>query len=232
MGKLQWVASQTRPDLSFLSTSLAIDLANCQQDRINDINKTIRKARYRSDFCMKYPCMTGLDRLILFADSSFQNLPDGGSQGGYIIFATNQNLSPIHALSWSSKRIQRVVISTLGAETLALLEALDDALFLKELFLFILNRDLPIICVTDSKPLHSAIYSAKTVREKRLRVDISAIQQLISQKSVSEVLWVGSQSQLADSLTKKGNNGEFILETLRNNMLELPTLRPIPSAHV
>ena len=75
LGKLQGVASQTRPDLSFLSTSLAIDLANCKQDRINDINKTILKARYRSDFCMKYPCMTGLDRLILFADASFQNLP-------------------------------------------------------------------------------------------------------------------------------------------------------------
>ena len=74
----------------------------------------------------------------------------------------------------------------------------------------------------DSKTLHAAIHSAKTVQEKRLRVDISSIQELIAKKLVSEVRWVDTKSQIADNLTKKSSDGKTLLEILWKNSLNFP----------
>jgi hypothetical protein len=66
---------------------------------------------------------------LIFRDSSLGNLPDGGTQGGHFIVLTGKNgrISPI---TWQSKRIRRVVRSTLAAETLAMADAIDNGVFL------------------------------------------------------------------------------------------------------
>ena len=55
----------------------------------------------------------------VFTDASFNNLPNGGSQGGQITFITdNENNScPVH---WNSSRLKRVARSTIATETLSL----------------------------------------------------------------------------------------------------------------
>ena len=74
-------------------------------------------------------------------------------------------------LAWQSRKLKRVVKSTLTAETLALQEVIEAAIMIKAMFLEILNVDvhneiLPLKCVTDSKSLHDAVYSSKTLTEK------------------------------------------------------------------
>ena len=128
----------------------------------------------------------------MFSDASFQNLPDGGSQGGHIIFLADEKLSRCHILSWSSKKVRRVVKSTLAAKTLALQDGLDDAFFIQMLFERVINKRYQIIAFTDSLSLYNAIYSSKTVEEKRLRVDISSIQEMISERLVKSVHWIES----------------------------------------
>ena len=64
----------------------------------------------------------------MFADASYRNLKNGGSQGGYIIFSFDGEHAV--ALSWSSHQLNRVALSTLCAETLAAVEALDTAYLL------------------------------------------------------------------------------------------------------
>ena len=80
-------------------------------------------------------------------------------------------------LDWQSRKLKRVVKSTLTAETLALQEVIEAAIMIKAMFLEILNVDahnqiLPIKCVTDSKSLHDAVYSTKTLTEKRLKTEL------------------------------------------------------------
>ena len=65
--------------------------------------------------------------LVAYADASFTNLPDQGSQSGYIIFLANFSKQCI-PLNWQSNKIKRIVPSSLSAETLAFGDALDDAL--------------------------------------------------------------------------------------------------------
>ena len=80
-------------------------------------------------------------------------------------------------LAWQSRKLKRVVKSTLTAETLALQEVIEAATMIKTMFLEILNVDahnqiLLIKCVTDSKSLYDAVYSTKTLTEKRLKTEL------------------------------------------------------------
>ena len=68
--------------------------------------------------------------LVVYADAFFANLPDQGSQSGYIIFLANVS-KPCIPLNWQSKKIKRIVRSSLSAETLAFGDAFDDALALQ-----------------------------------------------------------------------------------------------------
>ena len=111
-------------------------------------------------------------------------------------------------LARQSRKLKRVVKSTLTAETLALQEVIEAAIMIKAMFLEILNVDahnqiLLIKCVTDTKPLHDAVCSTKILTEKRLNIELCAIRQ--SEKhEIHSVIWVCCEDQLADCLTKEG----------------------------
>ena len=48
-------------------------------------------------------------------------------------------------------------------------------MFLETLSVDAHNQILPINCVTDSKSLHDAVYSTKTLTEKRLKIELCQI---------------------------------------------------------
>ena len=89
------------------------------------------------------------------------------------------------------------------AETLAMIEALDCALFINKVLSLILGLKLDVHGNFDSKLLHDAILSDKHVLEKRLRTDKGAIKGMISRDELKNVHWVSTNKQVADGLTKK-----------------------------
>ena len=105
--------------------------------------------------------------MLIYTDASFQNLSCGGSQGAFFIMIYDLNLSLFHVITWSSKRIKRVVKSTLAAETLALIEGIDAGLFLNEVLFFLNSSKIPIYALVDTKQLIDASRSTKSVSEKR-----------------------------------------------------------------
>ena len=68
----------------------------------------------------------------LFSDASWENLPDkvSSARGHLVFLSTGENVCP---LSFISNKVRRKVSSTLSAETLALNDPLDDAVYLKHL---------------------------------------------------------------------------------------------------
>ena len=62
-------------------------------------------------------------KLIAYHEASFANLQDRGSQGGIIIFVTDQNECKASPIAWQSRKLKRVVKRTLAAETLFQVEA-------------------------------------------------------------------------------------------------------------
>ena len=127
---------------------------------------------------------------MVYSDSSFGNLPDGSSQGCYTILLADDkgHFSP---LTWQSKKIRRIVRSTIAAETLALMDGPDSALFLSALFSEIIHGSskeslLPVDCMTNNYPLFEAIQSTKgIVTEKHLRIGIGVTREMLKKSEIS-----------------------------------------------
>ena len=105
--------------------------------------------------------------------------------GGVIFFlaGSNGNYAPIH---WQSKKIKRVVKSTIAAETLELLEAAEHCFFIRtvlcEIYKLNAKEDvLPAHLLTDNNSLYEAAYSTKTLSDKRLKIDICIIRECCQQ---------------------------------------------------
>ena len=123
IGQIGWDANQTRPDISYDACQMSIAYKNATVEDILKTNKTIKKMK-RDKIAITFPSLSAIEKsmIIVHSDASFNNLPNGRSQGGFILFLCDQegHAAPIH---WQSKKIRRVVKSTLAAECLALQEA-------------------------------------------------------------------------------------------------------------
>ena len=148
------------------------------------------------------------------------NLPDGGTQGGHfiMIFGEMEDFSPS---SWQSKRVQRVVRSTLAGEALAFADRVDSGMFLATLFAELTNRKekplLPISCVMDNHS-RSAVKSTKFVADKGLRIENSNIKVLFNADRLNAYNGLQQIHQIADSLTKKGVSSFGILKAISDGM--------------
>lgn len=142
---------------------------------------------------------------MFFCDASHANLPDGFSSAeGYIIFLTD-NAGRCCPLAWGSKKIRRVVKSSLAAETLSLVDAIDVAMYLKHILSEVLQSDdIAIRCHVDNKSLWDNVHSTKSVSEKRLRIDMASIKEMLHTKEIKSIHWTPASGQLADCFTKRG----------------------------
>lgn len=100
----------------------------------------------------------------------------------------------INPVTWQSKKFRRVVRSTLASRTLALADAIDCATSLATLYNeLVVNKctsegGIPVWRVVDKKYLFDAIHSKKNVSEKRQRLEISCIKDMIEKSRVNCLL--------------------------------------------
>ena len=73
---------------------------------------------------------------------------------------------------------------------------------------------LPLDCYIDSKLLHEALYSIRPVLDKRLRVGIGILHEMLEKKEINSVQWISSEEQLANCLTKRGASCDSLLNVL------------------
>ena len=170
---------------------------------------------------LQYPNLGNIElcSIICFSDAAFANLKNGSSQGGFIIFLykSHKNYATI---SWKSRKIQQVVRSTLAAETFAMEEALEECYTIRSMLLDIYNRDaksglFPIHCYTGSKSLLESDYSTKFLKEKRLKVDVSVIPEMLEKKEIHSINWCPSNRQLADCLTTSSASSLKLMTVLK-----------------
>ena len=221
IGQLLWVSNQTRPDISFDTSNLAVNINNATTKDIITLNKVVSKLK-RELYILKFSQLDNPIKIVVYTDAAFGNLPDGGSQGAYLVFLVDKK-NNCNIISWQSKCLKRIVRSTLAAETLAMCDGIDAALYISATYCGIVNgnttRKLPIEVVTDNKPLHDALKSPKYVSDKRLRIDIAALKQLIMNKDIHMIHWVKTDEQLADMLTKNGVSSYKLINTLKTGHL-------------
>ena len=213
LGKINWVATQTRPDLSFNvyqasihqkspSVEHLIALNNAQKKLVNGPKKLIIP-RLDQDITTW--------KIVVFADGSYKNVaPEKIKSGkGYVILIVAHDKCVI--VEWKSNSVRRVVHNVLGSETLSLCDSLGAAISIKAQLLQIVFNDkrykedtlLPISANIDSKQLHDLLINKSASIDQRLNVEVAEIVEMIETKVVDDVKLVKTNTNIANSLTKR-----------------------------
>ena len=165
-------------------------------------------------------------KIIVYNDSSFGNLDNGGSQGGFISFLAN-SFGDILPIMWQSKRLCRVVKSTMASETARQVEAVKAAFWVAKLYSEVTgncidestNNVIPIGCFTDICQLVEAVYSISPILDQWLRIDISILREMLEKKEIKDVKWVNSKTQLSNSLINRGASSDLLINVLSTGKL-------------
>ena len=137
IGSLQYAAVNTRPDLSHRLGLMQGRVNQAQVQDLLDGNRLLHEAKANSQVSIQIQPIPFQDvRFLTFSDASFMSAKTTDAYQGMFIFATNTQLevnqrSPVNPISWHSKKIQKVVTSTLAAETMALAQALDNVSWIR-----------------------------------------------------------------------------------------------------
>ena len=222
-GQVNWLCTQGRPDISFDSCYLANSLKSNDSRIFHYANKLVRKV-HNQQISLNFPSNFDLPScsVVTFCDASFANLLNGGSQGGFLSFLVDKNgvFSPI---AWQSRKIKRVVKSTIAAECLAAVEASEMTIYIATMLKDVLNRpgkiDTYLFC--DSKNLVNAVHSSTNLEDKRLVIDVSVLRDMLEQQELTKFMWVTTEIQLADTLTKQGASDKLLINVFNDTRLRL-----------
>ena len=154
------------------------------------------------------------------------------STSGHVIMAAHPNIlhgesSTVSVLAWNSRKIRRVVRSSLGAECAAFSTGLEHTDLFRVLYgelcgdlcdLAEYETYLQVteaLCVNDCKSLADALLAAgsaasKTSEDKRLGIELSMIKQRLS-RNETRFQWVEGTTMPADILTKGKERGHVEL---------------------
>lgn len=219
-----WAAQGTRPDLSFEVVDLS---SRFQHPTVADLlkaQKLISRLKPTRSYIL-FPQLTDtLEwRILVFTDASLGNMSDGVSSAGGCVVCVVDYEGSCSVISWNSSKIRRVVRSTLSAEMLAMVEGADVAIYLRHIIgeLIPTIQPMPICMIVDNKSTVDAAYSTHSVDDKRLRIDVGYIKQLLQQGLISSVSWVPGSRMIANALTKRGAPGCHILSVLQSGKCDV-----------
>ena len=221
IGSLQYAASNTRPDISSRLSHLQSKI-NCAVIKdLLDGNRLLSDAKRHDNVRITYESIPIHDiSFLAYSDASFATREKQQSQKGGLILAAHQDIcSQKPAISspivWYSKKIDRVVASTLAAETYALSHAVDLVDWIRLSWAWLKNPLIPwktpekvwetenkSVAAIDCKSLYDVITKNSTPQCQEHRTLIEALVIKDHVKSGISLHWVHSAAQLADALTK------------------------------
>eukprot|EP00178_Gracilaria_changii_P027963 TRINITY_DN936_c0_g2_i2.p1 TRINITY_DN936_c0_g2~~TRINITY_DN936_c0_g2_i2.p1 ORF type:complete len:399 (+),score=36.11 TRINITY_DN936_c0_g2_i2:473-1669(+) len=140
--------------------------------------------------------------VLVFADAS--RTMDHGQLGfvAGLMFGKFEEGSVFHPISWSSHKSRRPVKSIGSAETLAAGEAIDKGKVLTNAFHKLLNVEVDLLVVVDSKDLFDTLSTCRNATDRSIRADVSVIRYEFETHNISRMIWIPNKLNLADPLTK------------------------------
>ena len=213
-GQMLWVTNHTRPDMSFESCVMSNPGKEPTVKKLIEANKAVSKIKSKN-LGVKFGEIASLQEIdvICHADASHASLPDGSSQGGYLVaIQGKKGLIPI---SWQSKKLTRVTKSPIASEASAQCDGADAAYLISHLLKEIFPKSsVKVSCKTDNKSLVNTLRTTKVHEDKRLRVDVSRLKEMIIEEEI-ELDWIPAEEMLADPMTKRGASANALVEALR-----------------
>jgi hypothetical protein len=224
-GSLQYAAVQTRPDICAKVGLLQSAIPRAHIEDLLEANRVLLEAKNHPVTILVVPIPEDQVAFCGFSDASFETKKGVASRQGTIVFTTDGNmaenqLSVICPIAWSSRKIPRVVRSTLSAEASALSSTLDRVSWLRIMWAWLKDpgidwtspteilQNSPLATIaTDCKSVYdlSTKTSTPTCEEFRTTLECLLIRERLSENC--KLRWVSSQAMLADCLTKAMDGG-------------------------
>ena len=223
VGSLQYAVTHTRPDIASKLGEVQTQISRAKVSTLIAANKVLRECQENSQvkICFRHIPISEVTH-ISFGDASFASPKQLSSFQGTIIFATDGKMdrneqAPISPLTWSSKKIARVVRSILSAEAFSMSRSVDKLGWMRLLW-GVITRDgfewrdpstsfqtLPIpraTIVTDCKSLFDLVTrcAMPSCEEYRTTLEVLLIKERCSEHC--NFRWIPTALQLADPLTK------------------------------
>lgn len=247
VGSLQYAAVHTRPDLAARLSMLQSQVNSATVNTLIMDNQALHEGkRYHEVTIQIQPIHPSSLRFLGFSDASFASKGNPNSHSGSIIMSTHESIKdnvtcPVNPISWGCKKIQRVVTSTLAAETVSLNTTLDQLSWIRLCWAWILDPRVPWRKPEQALKQLPETYTTATLRAQQLPENFAAtdckslfdlvsrtampscseLRTQITAMSIKEMLsenislrWVHSGAQLADCLTKIMQTS-FLRDTLR-----------------
>ena len=221
MGSIQYAATNTRPDLSAKLSFLQAKINSAQVKDLLDGNRLLTEAKQHKGTKIVIQSIPIQDlRFVSFSDASFATRANSQSQKGCLILAASKEIgewqsSQVSPLMWYSRKIARVVGSTLASETYALSGSVDLLSWLRVQWSWLCQpSDLwkdPDKClsmcpesyaIVDCKSLYDLIQKTTVPQCQEYRTTLEALIIKDRLRNGIVIKWVHSAAQLADCLTK------------------------------
>ena len=199
VGSLQYLSTMTRPDITFAVSNVAKYSSKPTKEHWIAVKRILRYLKGSHNFGLLYrksDCDTS--KCIGFSDSDWAgDLDDRRSTSGYIFQVGGT------AVSWKSRKQSCVALSTAEAEYIALSQAAQEAIWLKQL-----NTDLK---VESSEPTtiyednQAAICLSKNPqghgKSKHIDIKYHYIRDQVHNRTI-ELKYCPTENMVADMLTK------------------------------
>jgi hypothetical protein len=221
IGSLQYAVTHTRPDMAAKLGEVQVQISKATVQTLLLANKVLREAQETSDvrLCFRSIPVEQLTH-VSFGDASFASAKQLASFQGTLMCATtpelNKNqLAPVSPLTWTSKKIARVVRSTLSAEAFSMSGSVDRLGWMRLLWG---TLNVPDFCwrepirgfqmlpsatiVTDCKSLYDLVSrtAMPSCEEFRTTLEVLLIRERCQEHCVFR--WIPTSLQVADALTK------------------------------
>ena len=218
-GQILWLSLQTRPDISYDICVLSNYLSDPNVQNMVSLNKLVRKLHNSPGICLTFKKILGMQKtwkIIYYSDAYYtyllltSYLPRNGSQCGYIIFVSDNNQIVNNPVVWKSIKIERTCQSSLEAECLGLMKAVDHSLFIQKTLLDIYpEAKSEILCHIDNESLNDLLLGLRDPTENRLICSMAPVKEMISKQEIVLKL-IKTKEMPADILTKHGVDGRNI----------------------
>eukprot|EP00439_Symbiodinium_sp_Y106_P003663 s9931_g1.t1 len=148
-GSLQYAAVHTRPDVAARVGMLQSAVSHGEVRHLLEANKVLYEAKANPVSIMIVPIPEKHVTFCSFSDASFATTKDNNSYQGTLVFATDWRMlanerAVVVPVAWSSKKISRVVRSTLSAEVVSLCGTVDRMSWLRLLWEWMKSPDIDL----------------------------------------------------------------------------------------
>lgn len=196
IGKLLYVAVNTRPDISTAVSLLSRKTSNPSQADWTELKRVVRYLKGTKDFKLRLSRNGGPNAIVGYSDADWaENRQDRKSNSGFI-FKINGG-----TVSWACRKQSCVSLSTAEAEFIALSEAVQEAIWLKSL-LKDLNEKQEVTIHEDNQSCLKMLINEKfSNRTKHVATRLHFTRDQI-QKGEINCIYCPTENMVADLLTK------------------------------